>query len=68
MSWHCGICGDSEEVTGLMYIVDIRGGIPIRGCIHIKCLAKQFKEWGCDDVGIELNDLDNENKTSFNKQ
>ena len=44
MSWHCIICGDSDNVTGLMYLYDIKGGIPLRYCLHLNCLVKLLEK------------------------
>ncbi len=53
MSWHCLICGNqnnksSEGVTGLMYLYDIRGGIPLKYCIHLDCLVEAIDK-GTED-------------------
>jgi len=57
MSWHCGYCGSSDHVTGLIYIFDIRGGIPITFCVHLKCLAKTFDD---EELREEILSLDDE--------
>jgi len=62
MSWHCLYCGSSEEVTGLIELYDIRGGIPLRLCVHLKCFANTIKD--NDEVGDirdEIVNLDKEN-------
>jgi hypothetical protein len=42
MSWHCLICGESDSVTGLMFLYDIKGGIPLRYCLHLRCLVEML--------------------------
>lgn len=62
MSWHCLICGDSDNVTGLMFLYDIRGGIPLRYCLHLKCLVKVMKKSKLDMCEFEEDVLNLDNQ------
>jgi len=53
MSWHCGFCGKVEGCNTLIYVVDIRGGIPKKLCCHTSCLANSLGE-GTEDIKEEL--------------
>jgi len=74
MSWHCLICGSSENCNGLIEVFHIGGGIPSRSTIHLRCLANAlhtatdenleiFDEWISTEQENEAREADNDKRT-----
>ena len=70
MSWHCLICGSSEQCNGEMSVRHIGGGLTHHVVLHLKCLGEAIKKVQANstDFPDEIIELEKENERLSEKE